>query len=322
MRNYKQLNQAQRYQIEILKKAGQNQKEIAELLGVSPATICRELKRNKGKKATVRNRAQIQAVKRRKEAAKTLKMTAALILLIEARIIMDWSPEQISGSLKDKLGILISHERIYQHIWADKRHGGTLYTHLRQSNKKRKKQYGSKDKRGQIRNRVSIDERPAIVAEKTRIGDWEIDTVIGQNHQGALVRIVDRVSKFTLIKRVDSKHAEVVTVATIILLKPYLDKTLTITADNGKEFAGHETIKEQLNADVYFAHPYHSWERGLNENTNGLIRQYFTKGSSFENITDDEVEEVMNKLNHRPRKTLNFKTPHKVFFVKLLQEAA
>jgi len=227
-----------------------------------------------------------------------------------------------TGQLKEELGILISHERIYQHIWTDKRHGGTLYKHLRQSNKKRKKQYGSKDKRGQIRNRVSIDERPTIVAEKTRIGDWEIDTVIGQNHQGALVTIVDRVSKFTLIKKVDSKHAEVVTAATITLLQPYLDKTLTITADNGKEFAGHETIKEQLNADVYFAHPYHSWERGLNENTNGLIRQYFTKGSSFENITDDEVEAVMNKLNHRPRKTLKFKTPHKVFFAEPLQEAA
>jgi IS30 family transposase len=249
-------------------------------------------------------------------------MTPALILLIEARILLDWSPEQVSGQLEDELGILVSHERIYQHIWADKRHGGILYTHLRQCHKKRKKKYGSKDKRGQIRNRVSIDERPAIVAEKTRIGDWEIDTVIGQNHQGALVTIVDRVSKFTLIKKVDSKHAEVVTAATIILLQPYLDKTLTITADNGKEFAGHETIKEQLSANVYFAHPYCSWERGLNENTNGLIRQYFTKGSSFENITDDEVEAVMNKLNHRPRKTLKFKTPHTVFFADTLQEAA
>ena len=174
---------------------------------------------------------------------------------------------------------------------------------------------GLKDKRGQIRNRVSIEERPAIVAEKTRIGDWEIDTVIGQNHQDALVTIVDRMSKFTLIKKVDSKHAEVVTAATIILLKPYLDKTLTITADNGKEFTGYETIKEQLSANVYFAHPYCSWERGLNENTNGLIRQYFTKGSNFENITDDEVEAVMNKLNHRPRKTLKFKTPYTLFLL-------
>ena len=322
MSNYKQLNQAQRYQIEILKKAGKNQKEIAELLGVSESTISRELKRNQGKKGYRPKQAQIKADNRKKQAAKALKMTPNLILLIEAKILLDWSPEQVSGQLKDELGILISHERIYQHIWADKRHGGILYTHLRQYHKKRKKKYGSKDKRGQIRNRVSIDERPAIVAEKTRIGDWEIDTVIGQNHQGALVTIVDRVSKFTLIKKVASKHAEVVTEATVSLLQPYLDKTLTITADNGKEFAGHETIMEQLSANVYFAHPYCSWERGLNENTNGLIRQYFTKGSSFENITDDEVEAVMNKLNHRPRKTLKFKTPHTVFFADTLQEAA
>jgi IS30 family transposase len=309
MRNYKQLSPAQRYQIAILNKAGKNQKEMSELLGVSRSTMCRELKRNRGKKGYFPKQAQIKADNRRSQAAKALKMTAEVIVEIEEKIRLDWSPEQISGVLKTP----ISHERIYQHIWADKSNGGTLYKHLRQSNKKRKKQYGSKDKRGQIRNRISIDERPEIVAQKTRIGDWEIDTVIGKNHQGALVTIVERVSKFTLIKKVASKHAEVVTEATILLLQPYLDKTLTITADNGKEFAGHEKIKEQLNADVYFAHPYSSWERGLNENTNGLIRQYFTKGSSFENITDDEVEAVMYKLNHRPRKTLDFKTPHELF---------
>lgn len=161
-----------------------------------------------------------------------------------------------------------------------------------------------------------------IVGEKKRLGDWEIDTVIGKNHQGALVTIVDRVSKFTLIKKVASKHADVVTEATITLLAPYLEQALTITADNGKEFAGHEKIKTALNADVYFAHPYSSWERGLNENTNGLIRQYFTKGSSFENITDKDVEDVMKQLNHRPRKTLNYKTPHAVFFADTLLEAA
>jgi IS30 family transposase len=316
MRNYKQLSQAQRYQIAILNKAGKNQKETAQLLCVSGSTVCRELKRNRGKKGYFPKQAQIKADKRRKQAVKALKMTEEVIIEIEEKIRLDWSPEQVSG----KLEISISHERIYQHIWADKRIGGTLYKHLRQSNKKRKKQYGSKDKRGQIRNRISIDERPEIVAQKTRIGDWEIDTVIGKNHQGALVTIVDRVSKFTLINKVASKHADVVTEATIFLLKPHLDKTLTITADNGKEFASHQRIKEQLSADVYFAHPYRSWERGLNENTNGLIRQYFTKGSSFESITDDEVEAVMHKLNHRPRKTLNFKTPYEVFFAE--QEAA
>jgi IS30 family transposase len=322
MRNYKQLSQEQRYQIEILKKAGKNQKEIAELVGVSNSTVCRELKRNQGKRGYRPKQAQIKANKRRKQAAKAIKMTEDVIRTIEEKIRLDWSPEQVSGWLKNNRGIAISHERIYQHIWADKCHGGTLFKHLRQGHKKRKKQYGSKDKRGQIRNRISIDERPDIVAQKTRLGDWEIDTVIGKNHQGALVTIVDRVSKFTLIKKVASKHAEVVTEATILLLQPYLDRTLTITADNGKEFAGHEQIKEQLKADVYFAHPYHSWERGLNENTNGLIRQYFTKGSCFENITDEEVEAVMHKLNHRPRKTLNYKTPHAVFFAELEQEAA
>jgi len=316
MRNYKQLSQAQRYQIEILKKAGKDQKQIAVLLAVSPATICRELKRNTGKRGYRPKQAQLRADNRRTGATKAMKMTDEVIVEIEQKIRLDWSPEQVSGVLE----MTISHERIYQHIWADKRNGGTLYKHLRQSNKMRKKRYGSKDKRGQIRNRISIDERPEIVAQKTRIGDWEIDTVIGKNHQGALVTIVDRVSKFTLIKKVASKHAEIVTEATILLLQPYLDKTLTITADNGKEFAGHEKIKKQLNADVYFAHPYSSWERGLNENTNGLIRQYFTKGSSFESITDDDVEAVMHKLNHRPRKTLNFKTPHEVFFAE--QEAA
>ena len=322
MKKYSQLTEVQRYQIEALKKAKKDQKEIAVILGVSPSTISREFKRNTGQRGYRPKQAHIKALTRREEACKVIKMTAEVVTLIEAKIRLDWSPEQVSGWLNEEQAISISHERIYQHVWADKRQEGTLYKHLRHSHKKRKKQYGSKDKRGQIRNRVSIDERPEIVEQKTRIGDWEIDTVIGQNHQGALVTIVDRVSKFTLIKKVDSKHAEVVTEATITLLKPYLDKTLTITADNGKEFAGHESMTEQLNAAVYFAHPYHSWERGLNENTNGLIRQYFTKGSSFENITDEQVEDVMNKLNHRPRKTLNYKTPHSVFFTHTQREAA
>ena len=288
---------------------------------MSGSTICRELQRNTGKRGYRPKQAQRKAETRRKLAVKPLKMTLAVIDLIQAKLSINWSPEQISGWLKVEQNLFISHERIYQHIWTDKLKGGFLYKTLRHSGKKRK-QYGSKDKRGQIRNRVSIDDRPLIVSEKTRLGDWEIDTVIGKNHQGALVTIVDRVSKLSLIKKVASKHADIVTEATITLLRPYLDKTLTITADNGKEFAGHEKIKAALDADIYFAHPYSSWERGLNENTNGLIRQYFTKGSSFENITDKDVDEVMEKLNHRPRKTLNYRTPHAVFFADTLPEAA
>ena len=322
MNQYNQLTEVQRYQIEALKKAEKKQNEIAKIIGVSASTISRELCRNTGQRGYRPKQAHNKAYKRRYRAGKAIKMTTEVVALIETKIRLDWSPEQVSGWLSSEQIITISHERIYQHVWADKRQGGELYKHLRQSHKKRKKQYGSKDKRGQIRNRISIDERPEIVEQKTRLGDWEIDTVIGQNHQGALVTIVDRVSKFTLIKKVDSKHADVVTAATITLLKPYLDKTLTITADNGKEFAGHESIAEKLNAAVYFAHAYCSWERGLNENTNGLIRQYFTKGSSFENITEEQVEKVMNKLNHRPRKTLGYKTPHAVFFGNAERETA
>ena len=169
---------------------------------------------------------------------------------------------------------------------------------------------------------MSTDARSACVAEKARLGDGEIDTVIGQHHQGALMTIVERVSKFTLIQKVRSKQAAQVSRTTIALLTPYSDKTLAITADNGKEFAGHEYIAVQLNADIYFARPYSSWEPGLNENTNGLIRQYFTKGSSFESMTAYDVERVMNKLNHRPRKLSDFRTPYEVFFDETRQNAA
>ena len=197
---------------------------------------------------------------------------------------------------------------------ADKARGGTLCRHLRHAHKKRKKRYGSYDHRGQIKGRVSIDERPAIVDAKKRIGDWEIDTIIGKRHKGALLSLVERKSKFTLIRKLPKKQADLVAEAAIDLLNPYEEKVCTITADNGQEFAHHEYIKEHLKTTVYFAHPYHAWERGLCENTNGLIRQYFPKGMDFETITDEHVHMAMNRLNTRPRKTLGYKTPNEVFF--------
>ena len=322
MKTYKQLTEGQRYQIAALKEVGKSNKEIAVLVEVSEATISRELRRNRGKQGYRPQQAHNTACQRKREATKAIKMTDEVIVLVNEQIRLDWSPEQVSGRLIKQHGIYLSHERIYQHIWADKWLGGDLYSYLRQAHKQRRKKYGSTDKRGQICNRVSIEQRPDIVDEKSRIGDWEIDTVIGQNHQGALVTIVERNSKFTVIQKVETKQAEGVTMATITLLKPYSDKVFTITADNGKEFAGHETIAKELDAQVYFAHPYSSWERGLNENTNGLIRQYFPKGSSFETITDKEVAFVMYRLNNRPRKGLNYRTPHEVFFEQAELKAA
>ena len=321
MIKYKQLTEPQRYQIAALKKAVISNKEIALIIKTSESTITREIQRNSGRRGYRPRQAQIKADKRKQQVAKTLKMIPTTVCLIEDLIRFDLSPEQASNVLKQQ-GIYISHERIYQHVWTDKYNGGDLHLHLRQANKKRRKKYGSKDKRGQITNRTCIEQRPEIVDEKSRLGDWEIDTVIGKNHKGALVTIVDRKSKFTLIKKVDSKHAEVVTTATVELLKPYGNKTHTITADNGKEFAGHETVAKALETQVYFAHPYCSWERGLNENTNGLIRQYFPKGSSFDDITDEHVEFVMHRLNNRPRKGLNYQTPQRVFFGQDERKAA
>jgi len=190
---------------------------------------------------------------------------------------------------------------------------------LRHAQKKRKKRYGSYDHRGQIKGRVSIDERPAIVEARKRIGDWEIDTIIGKRHKGALLSLVDRKTKFTLIKKLPKRQADLVAQAAVDLLNPY--KVYTITADNGQEFAHHEYIKAHLKTTVYFAHPYHAWERGLCENTNGLIRQYFPKGMSFDKITDEHVHIVMNRLNNRPRKTLGYKTPNEVFFQSVIKQA-
>ncbi len=173
---------------------------------------------------------------------------------------------------------------------------------MRHQNKRYRKRYGSPKRQGPIKNRKLIDDRPAIVADKKRIGDWEIDTIIGKERRQAIVTIVERVSKKTVLKKVRAKSAELVTKATVDGLKKFSDLVFTITSDNGSEFVNHESISKKLNADFYFAHPYASWERGLNENTNGLIRQYLRKGCDFSDVNDDDLIIIMDKLNNRPRK--------------------
>jgi len=319
---YTQLTQEQRYQIYAFLKAGFSQSAIANEINVHKSTISRELRRNRGLKGYRPKQAHVKATNRRQGAAKYVKLTPNIITLVNSLIRQDFSPDQVSGSLKRNHGVMISHETIYRHLLADKANGGTLYKHLRRSNRKRKKRYGSRNIRGQIPGRVSIDLRPAIVDNKERIGDWEIDTVIGKNHKGALLTIVERKSKYTLIQKLSYKRSILVADATIDLLAPYQDKVFTITSDNGKEFADHQRISKQLTTKVYFAHPYHSWERGLNENTNGLIRQYFPKNTNFKSITVESVRNVMEQLNNRPRKTLDYATPNEVFFGKHWKHAA
>jgi IS30 family transposase len=310
------LTPEERCQIEILLKRGDSQRAIAKLLGRTPRTIREELKRTKGERGYRCLQAQTKADDRRKNASqRAKKMTLETIALIEKELTQkQWSPKQISGWLKENAILSISHERIYQHIWRNKKQGGILYKNLRHNGKKYNKRAGKTAGRGLIPRRIDIDQRPEIAAMKTRLGDWEIDTVIGAHHKGVLVTAVDRASKYTVIEIVANKTSELVTAALIKRLSAFDGKVLTITADNGKEFAEHEKITEALGATVYFAKPYHSYERGLNEHTNGLIRQYLPKGRSFEDVTPAEVDRIETLLNNRPREILNFKTPQEIFF--------
>jgi len=311
MKQYQQLTQEQRYHISGLIKAGYKQSKIAIELQVHKSTISRELRRNKGERGYRPKQAQEKAEARQLAAYKFHKLNKGLVDKINEKLAIKWSPEQISGHFARE-DIKISHETIYLHIYRNKNEGGTLYQHLRHANKKYKKRYGSNDKRGQLKNRISIDERPSIVADKARFGDWEMDLVIGKDHQGALLTIVERVSKFTIIEKLSGKNAIEVERAAIKSLLPYQSWLHSITVDNGKEFSGHESISKTLNTKFYFAHPYSSWERGLNENTNGLIRQYFPKKLHLKEISHKQVQFVALQLNKRPRKTLDYISPMEI----------
>jgi len=312
MRHYKQLTYEQRCQIFALKGTGNTQQQIANAIGTSQSAISRELNRNSGQRGYRYKQAQSFSDARRFSASKFIRMTAKMTKMIKAKLRKKWSPEQISGWLREERGQSISHETLYKYIWADKKSGGCLFDSLRRHGKAYQSRGKSQAGRGCIKNRVSIDERPAVVDEKSRIGDWEIDLVIGKGHSGALVTIVERGTSFTVSKRINNKLAETVTAATIALLTPYKEAVLTITADNGKEFAYHEKITKALGAQVYFADPYCSWQRGLNENTNGLLRQYWPKKTDLKNVSQREVSSVIFQLNNRPRKKLNYQTPAKL----------
>ena len=310
MRTYTQLTQEQRYQIYALLKMGHCQSDIAKVIGVDKSTISREVRRNRGKRGYRPKQAQQFTLTRRRKKVRT-RIAPETWVLVEEKLRFDLSPEQIAGKFK-KSGIAISHEHIYKYIYADKRAGGDLWKHLR-CQKKRRKRAGGRDRRGKIPNRRSIEERPAIVEKRTRLGDWEVDLILGKNHQGAVVTLTERKSRFTLLRSVPSKNANLVAQVIISLLN-WVKPLESITADNGKEFAGHQEIAQALSVDFYFAHPYASWERGTNENTNGLIRQYLPKSRSLKDVSMQEETMIMDRLNLRPRKCLDFMTPYEVFF--------
>jgi IS30 family transposase len=312
-KGYHHLNRDKRCQLHTLLKRGDSISFIAKELQVDKSTIHREIKRNRGKRGYRYKQAQEKALERRNFNKQRRKMRSAMTAIIEEKLDLQWSPEQISGWLKKK-GYLnaVSHETIYKYIWEDKKRGGLLYKQLRHRGKKYNKR-GKKGGRGCIRGRIDISERPEIVEEKRRLGDWELDTIIGTEASGAIVSMVERKSKVTKLEKVEHKTAENVTVALVDRLSPIEEFVLTLTADNGKEFAFHEQVSQSLKANFYFAKPYHSWERGLNEHTNGLVRQYLPKNKRFDEVSVDDLRKIEKLLNNRPRKVLNYSTPEEVF---------
>lgn len=311
MRTYRQLTQAQRYQIYALKKTKHSLTEIAEVIGVDKSTVSRELKRNRGQRGYRPQQAHALASGRKQKSVP--RITTEVWAMVESLLRQDWSPEQISGRLKKEQKVCISHEWIYQYVLKDKQAGGDLYRHLR-CQKKRRKRYGKYDRRGKLPNCRSIEERPAIVSTRKRLGDWEVDTLNGRKQKQAIVTLTERKSRFTLLGKVSQRTAQAVRQQVCRLLLPVKDKVHTLTSDHGKEFADHEQIAELLQLQFYFAHPYAAWQRGTNENTNGLLRQYFPKKSDLQFVANKEIEQAMSRLNFRPRKCLAFRTPFEVFF--------
>lgn len=309
---YTHLSLDERYRIEAMFETGRSCQAIARALGRSTSTISRERQRcPSGEKAYCATKAHTRYIQSKAPNARTLDESVWLVGL--SLLKEEWSPDQISLRLKEEANGVhqISRQTFYARIGADKRAGGTWYKLLRHGRPYRKR--NTKETRGKIPNRQDISERPAEVEERKVVGHFEGDTMIGAKHQGVLVTLTERVTGLTLIKAVPNKTAEVVAAAMIELLGPIREWVKTLTLDNGLEFAEHQKITAAIGAQVYFAKPYSSWQRGTNENTNGLIRQYFKKGTSLKNVRECDVHHAMFRLNNRPRKRLKYKSPLEVF---------
>ena len=307
--SYTHLTGEERYHISALRKTGLSYAAIARTIGRNKSTISREINRNTGKRGYRPKQANNLAQDRKR--AGNQQITGFGFAYIHHLIEQDWSPEQINGRLK-VMGWddVPSIERIYQYIYQDKADGGDLHTHLRCQKKRRKRYASGQQRRGQIVDRHDIDERPAIVDERSRFGDFEGDTVVGHKHQGVLLTFADRMTRLSIIRPHVNRKSDIIATSSIDVLKAH--EVHTITYDNGKEFAKHKEVSKALGADIYFAKPYASWQRGSNENMNGLIRQYLPKSVRLDTVTIEQTQFIEQRLNNRPRKVLGYQTPLEV----------
>jgi IS30 family transposase len=315
MKHYKQLAREERYLISELLKLGYSQRAIAAQLGRSPSTVCREIWRNATKYdgAYRHCRAQEYTNGRRRRCRRGPKLDPRQYTIVRHYLRKKWSPKQIVGTLRPQGLVSMCHESIYRYIVRDRQTGGGLWKHLRLKMKLRRKRYGKHDWRGVLRGKKHIKERPEEVELRQEVGHWEGDTVVGKDLRHSILTLVERATGLTVIRKLKARNTKETNKALRAVLKKYGARMKTITFDNGTEFHDYQEIEKEFGVDCYFATPYHSWERGTNENTNGLIRQYLPKGSCMKHVTQAKCDWIARELNTRPRERYDFKTPEAMY---------
>ena len=312
---YHQITSEERYWISALRRQGLNQAQIARSVGRHRSSISRELHRNSSSwdggyrpfVASHRARARLSRSRRRNH------FTRQDLEVVESLLKRKWSPEQISGHLGRERLLSISHETIYRHVWSNRHQGGNLHRHLRCAVKQRRKRHNSNDSRGRLAGKRHISERPAAVETRRRIGHWEIDTVVGASTKDCVVTLVERKTGYVFIGKLAARSMYEMSRRVRMLMRRAIGRFETITADNGTEFHDYASIEAATGIRFYFATPYHSWERGSNENFNGLLRQYLPKRTSMAHVTQRQCDTIAHKLNARPRKRLQYRTPEECF---------
>lgn len=312
--SHTQITSNERYMIARCKRQKLSIAETATLIGRHRSTVYRELARNSNRAGVYRcSKAQEKTNGRRSRSRRNRHFGNPEWKLVEERLREKWSPEQISGRLAEDGVLKISHETIYRYIWDDKKAGGTLFKHLRGARKKRRKRYGTYDSRGRLAGKRDIEQRPIHIDLRLTTGHWEVDTVMGSGDKHCIFTMVERKSGYVAIGKLKNRTKEELGRRAIALIRAQPRPVFTMTSDNGTEFHDYKKIEESTGVVFYFAKPYHSWERGTNENTNGLIRQYLPKKTSMAKITQRDCNRIAEILNNRPRKRLGWKTPRECY---------
>jgi len=310
---YTHLNQEKRNTLQRMRLQGETLTDIAKAIGVHKSTVSREIHRNMhfngNKRYYTPSKAQEKANGRIHKPRRPSPITEQDWAVVDHYIREDYSPEQIAHAVQLPSRQSVSHETIYKHIYANKKAGGHLHQHLRHRTRKRRKRYRSRDSRGRLQGKRLITDRPEHINQRTTIGHWEVDTVVSSKSKHCILTMVERTTGYTIIEKMINRTAEETTAAMIRAIHRTRIPVLTITADNGTEFHDFKTVEQKTSTIIYFALPHHSWERGTNENTNGLIRQYIAKRQDMRYITQEQCTRIEIRLNTRPRKRLNYQSP-------------